>query len=44
MEYRPNFQSKHFKGILSAENEKEILTSLLPKKLGKIYFGPHIPL
>jgi len=32
MEYRPNFQSKHFKGILSAENEKEILTSLLPKK------------
>jgi hypothetical protein len=34
MEYRPNFKSKHFKGILSAENEKEILTSLLPKNWG----------
>jgi hypothetical protein len=35
MEYRPDFKSKHFEGILSAENEKEILTSLLTKNCGK---------
>jgi len=35
MEYRPNFKSKHFEGILSTENEKEILTSLLTKNWGK---------
>jgi hypothetical protein len=35
MEYRPNFKSKHFEGTLSAENEKEILTSLVTKNQGK---------
>jgi len=35
MEYRPNFKSKDFEGILSAENEKEILTNLLAKNWGK---------
>jgi hypothetical protein len=31
IEYRPNFKSKHFTGIIAAESEKEILTSLLSK-------------
>jgi len=35
MEHRPNFKRKHFEGILSAECEKDILTSLLAKKWGK---------
>jgi hypothetical protein len=41
-EYRPDFKSKHFEGIMAAENEKEILTSLLTKKLMKMYFGLYI--
>jgi hypothetical protein len=35
MEYRPNFQHKQFKGILSAENEKEILQASPPPQKKK---------
>lgn len=32
-EYRPDFRSKHFEGIMAAENEKEILTVFLTKRV-----------